>query len=74
MRKIIVKKKYKDVRFPREAYDDAIKSKKVMELTLKKLLGRPARIPLTRVIKIKMASPTTLTDRDLIKLVRNKRK
>lgn len=70
MKKIIVKKvgKYVPVRMPTDVYNEACKVQEKLSESATKLLGRKVRIPLTRVFRIKMKTPTTIPN-DLIKKI-----
>lgn len=74
VRKVIVRKKYVAVRIPKDVYEDALRAQKKLEDTATELLGRPKRIPLTRVFRIKMSMPTTIPNEAIIKLIKRKRK
>jgi len=71
-KKIIVKKvrKYVPVRMPLDVYEDAVKSQRKLNKTASELLGKPIRIPLTRVFRIKMKMPTTISNKIIKKIVR----
>ncbi len=68
VKKIIVKRKYKAVRIPIDVYNDAVTSQRKLNQTATTLLGKPVRIPLTKVFRIKMRIPTTIPD-ELIKSI-----
>jgi len=72
VRKIIVKRKYKAVRIPEDVYNDAVSSQRKLNATASTLLGKNVRIPLTRVFRIKMRTPTTIPDELLKKIARGK--
>jgi hypothetical protein len=72
MKTILVKKKYKPVRIPIDVYEDAVNSQKKMNETATELTGKPTRIPLTKVFRIKMRAPIVLPDDLLKKLARGK--
>lgn len=69
---IVVRKKYKAVRIPIDVYSDAIKSQKKLNQTASELLGKPVRIPLTKVFRIKMKTPTTIPNELIRKIARGK--
>lgn len=73
IKKIIVRRKYKSVRFPGDVYDELVKSKERMDKQATKLNGRPTRIPLTRVLRIKVKNPVTLPDEIIKKIARKKK-
>lgn len=74
VKKIIVKKvrKYVPVRIPLDVYKEAVKSQSKMNKTATELLGKPVRIPLTRVFRIKMKTPVTLPNEIIKRIAKNK--
>lgn len=74
VKKIIVKKigKYVSTRIPKDVWEDAVKVKGRLDKTATELLGKPVSIPLTKVFRIKMRTPITLSDEIIKKIVRNK--
>lgn len=74
MTKIVKVRKYKAVRIPKDVYDEAVKVKAKLEATGQELFGKPVRIPLTRVFRIKMSTPTTIPDEIVRRIIKKKRK
>lgn len=73
-KKVIVKRvrKYVSTRIPKDVWEDAVKVKTKLDKTASELLGKPVSIPLTRVFRIKMRTPTTLSDDLIVKIARGK--
>lgn len=71
--KIIKVRKYKAVRIPKDVYDEAVRVKAKLEATGRQILGRPVRIPLTRVFRIKMSTPTTIPDELIRRIIKKKK-
>jgi hypothetical protein len=71
--KIKKARKYVAVRIPVDVYDEAVKVKQKLEQTGLEIFGKPVSVPLTRVFRIKMATPTTIPDA-LVRRIVKKRK
>ena len=72
MKVVKVKRKYVPMRVPVDVYDEAVKVKGKLEKAGQEILGKPVRIPLTRVLRIKMKTPTTIPDYTLKKILKKK--
>ena len=74
MAKIVRVRKYRAVRMPTDVYNEAVKVKAKLEATGLEIFGRPVSIPLTRVFRIKMSTPTIIPDELIRRVVKKKRK
>ena len=76
VKKVIVKRvsrsKYVAVRMPRDVYNEAVKVQEALEKTGAKLMGKRVGIPLTRVFRIKMSTPTTIPDETIKRIIKKK--
>lgn len=67
-------KGYAPQRFPAEAFKAFKVKQQKMEEMMKKITGKPKKIPMTKVITAVAKEPTYLSDTDLIKYFKEKRK
>lgn len=67
-------KGYKPIRFPTEAYNNLVKKQLRMEKTASEILGKPVKIPFTRIITIMSRNHLVIDDKSLIALVKKKKR
>jgi len=66
-------KGYKPIRFPLEAYRNLVDKQTRMEKMASELIGKPVKIPFTKIITIMSRNHLIIDDKSLIALVKRKR-
>lgn len=67
-------KKYKIMRIPISAYNNLQTKKQEMEKTIKDISGKERSVPMTRVIRVISAKKVYLSDAEVYKLGRKKKR
>lgn len=65
---------YKPIRFPIEAYNNLVKKQMSMEKIASELMGKPVKIPFTKIITIMSRNHLIIDDKSLIALVKRKKR